>query len=354
MRTARTMGTMLLAATVLLALTAATADAGVQKGKPPKNPTATPTPGGGCPDNGGGTIYYTDASDVIHALDADCGTDASYPSVPGNALRPSKVRHNGKRWFLSDVVVQGLPTYPDGRRARELWAHDEDGVDVQLTDYTLGGTELGAVWITQGGLQWAPDDSFISWVAARWVDDDDDGIFDRQEAGGIYRAQVTYDASGNVSGLADPRPATPVVLIDTTPSGLPVYRHAWSPNASQLFYSQSNGMYRVDSIPSGDPSTHVYVTAGNVPDWSVSGKVVYHNLPDDRIYTINPDGSGRTQLVVDRKKMIGFPWWSPTGSHVVYVSDPCCPFDTYRITASGGGKVKLIDGGETIGWVAED
>ncbi len=238
MRTARTMGTMLLAATVLLALTAATADAGVQKGKPPKNPTATPTPGGGCPDNGGGTIYYTDASDVIHALDADCGTDASYPSVPGNALRPSKVRHNGKRWFLSDVVVQGLPTYPDGRRARELWAHDEDGVDVQLTDYTLGGTELGAVWITQGGLQWAPDDSFISWVAARWVDDDDDGIFDRQEAGGIYRAQVTYDASGNVSGLADPRPATPVVLVDTTPSGLPVYRHAWSPNASQLFYSQ--------------------------------------------------------------------------------------------------------------------
>ncbi len=52
--------------------------------------------------------------------------------------------------------------------------------------------------------------------------------------------------------------------------------------------------------------------------------------------------------------MIGFPWWSPTGSHVVYVSDPCCPFDTYRVTASGGGKVKLIDGGETIGWVAED
>lgn len=325
----------------------------VGRGKPPKNPTATPTPGsGGCQNNGGGTIYYADAGSIVHALDADCGTDLALPDVPGDSLRPSKHRHDGKRWFLKTSKVQGLPTYPDGRSARELWAHDETGASVQLTDYTAGGTVLNEVWITDGGLQWAPDDSFISWVAARWNDDDLDGTFDRLDGAGVYRADVIFDASGNVAGLADPRPATPVVLIDTAPAGLPVYRHAWSPDAGQLIYGKNNGLRRVDDIPNSDPSTHVFVTEGDVPDWSVSGKVVYHYVAN-YIYSINSDGSGRDQLVSDRKKTIGFPWWSPTGSHVVYLSAPCCPFDTYRVTAGGSGKVKLIDG-ETIGWVTEE
>jgi Tol biopolymer transport system component len=60
------------------------------------------------------------------------------------------------------------------------------------------------------------------------------------------------------------------------------------------------------------------------------------------------------QLASARNSLVGFPWWSPTGSHAIYLSDPCCPFDIYRVAADGSGKTLLVPNGDALGWVAED
>ena len=108
MKLTRITRVMLLATTALLVLAVGTVDAGqTYKGKPPTNPTATPTPGGGgCTNNGGGVIYYRDTGGTAHALDPDCGTDASY--------RPTK-----RRAAAEQCPPRRQPLVPGRREAHQ-------------------------------------------------------------------------------------------------------------------------------------------------------------------------------------------------------------------------------------------
>jgi len=77
-----------------------------------------------------------------------------------------------------------------------------------------------------------------------------------------------------------------------------------------------------------------------------NGKIAFEAIAPDRvqteIFTINPDGSGRTQLTADAAHSYD-PAWSPDGARIVFASqrDGDVNGDIYSMNADGTGVVRL-------------
>ena len=89
------------------------------------------------------------------------------------------------------------------------------------------------------------------------------------------------------------------------------------------------------------------------PRWSWDqAKIAFHAFPQVRlgrsqIYTINPDGTGLTQLTFEDMGQNGArsPSWSPGNSQILYVSDrEAFAWDIWIMNSNGSGKQNLTKG----------
>ncbi|MGM9861680.1 MAG: TolB family protein [Muribaculaceae bacterium] len=89
---------------------------------------------------------------------------------------------------------------------------------------------------------------------------------------------------------------------------------------------------------------------GTWPQISPDGtKIVYtknerNNI--SHIWVVNTDGTNAVQLTSDKEEMARCPYWSPSGTHIVYqnyVKARKKDFDLYVMRADGSGVVQLTD-----------
>ncbi|MCQ1537313.1 hypothetical protein FTO70_16865 [Methanosarcina sp. KYL-1] len=137
-------------------------------------------------------------------------------------------------------------------------------------------------------------------------------------------------------------------LLDNCISSL-----AWSPDSLKIAfesYSLDEGIYigvlnsdgsNFTTIPYGylTPQTQSWQSQVWSPDGS---KILYYSRESGNgdLYTINADGSGKTQLTTDEADDSN-PLFSPAGSRIVFVSDRAGNNDIWVMDADGNNKVQL-------------
>jgi hypothetical protein len=311
--------------------------------------------GGGTADTGGGTIYFENSS-IFSIMNSD-GSGKTPLSIP--AGEPSRGLHGGHRWFLATLEIPG-ETYPNGDTRHELFAFSDDGMISQLTNQPDVQADNGA-----GTVRWAMADGVVSWIGRRWNMATGEVV-----DGGIYAAEVEFDAAGDVLGLRQ-QPLAPLVplalvLVDNGSYfngdlGPDISNHDWAPDGMDfIVHDRLNWaeLWLADAV-SGMTARMLLTEFANVPVWSPDGTRIAFNSSAG-IDTIAPNGGSRKTIVKwGPTYTVGFPQWSPTGSHLTYFwwdrhLLPQGVWDIYRVTAGGGGKTNLTkDIGNTpfaVGW----
>jgi hypothetical protein len=293
--------------------------------------------GGGTVD--GGTVWFQvrgASTTVLSTMNPDGSGKAAVLSGPsfGASWSPSRSSHGGHRWVLQCRTIAGQ-TYADGTTPRREWfAVRDDGLaERQLT----AQTDLCAV----DEAAWAPGDSAISWTARKWQS----GAFSGVD---LYVATVTYDAAGDVVGLAA-QPATPAVDLASDVGG-----HDWSPDGSRVVVSDGAHALWVADLVSGAVSQLTRLVKrkptavlGRDPAWSPDGSRIAHSEAGEiRIAAV--DGSSLTTVATTEggAAICGEPRWSPLGSDLVYLriappSSLSSRMDVFRVAAAGGTPVNL-------------
>jgi len=269
----------------------------------------------------------------VHALTVK-GAKASVSPVSSRGL-PSRALHGGHRWFLE---IRSLPTVGTNEPRRELFAVRDDAEPdkaIQLTDrpprgqmadvLVFGFALVHSGWERNRVIGWARDadrgldDGLISWSAMK-PGDPGSG---RSVVPAIYAVRVAFDDQGNITGLAEPVSATPLL------SG--ASNHDWSPDGRRLVYASpgilgGTNVLQVIDIETRQSST---LTAGEAPAWSPDGNWITFHCRNASLHIIHPDGSGlrtlgRMELPVGFAGWIGFPpgfyrmVWAPDSKGLVY------------------------------------
>jgi hypothetical protein len=324
-------------------------------------------PGGGTVPAGRIYFFGTDIG-VMASMKAD-GSD----KAPEFEWEPSRLLHEGRRWFLDVRPTPELGFYPpQGTEGvvhprREVFAVRDDGYTVQLTDDPLTkpqGTNTGL-------LRWSHTDSFISFIGVQW---DANGV----AQGVICAASVVF-----VDGIPMLIEA-PSVWMDsgvwkdggfTYPD---LQGHDWSPTGAELVFCELVGG---DIWPAGGVYPELYVTKfdtervtafldyGSWPECSSNGRIVFgrYNTSGSghgTIWTVLPNGSELFQVTSPSAAATDrYPTWSPDSQQIAMIrsfrktsgGNTHYDYDVLRVPAIGGTAVNLtkdIDGGTLIvaGW----
>jgi TolB protein len=134
-----------------------------------------------------------------------------------------------------------------------------------------------------------------------------------------------------------------------------VFSPSWSPDGSKIAFTKGGFQAIYSMNPDGSGQTQVISTpAGSdslTPDWSPNmQKIVFASNRDNpdttfrNLYTINPDGSGLTRLT-NAVVTQGRPVWSPDGSKIAYFECPSaipdCVGQINVMNADGSGQTPL-------------
>ncbi len=122
----------------------------------------------------------------------------------------------------------------------------------------------------------------------------------------------------------------------------------WSPDGKKIAFSWEPSIW--DPLPvreyysrihviNIDGSNEVELTAGEYPSWSPDGKKIVYNC-DATIYTINPDGSGKVELIKSAK----FPVWSPDSKRIAFYQGSLVYGYICIIKPDGSGKSIIAEG----------
>jgi hypothetical protein len=383
--------TAILLGVACLPLMAGTARAagGSASARPPAPPPPPPLDSGWVYhygiDNSVRTIYRSSPDGSIQG--AVAGAPAEYSLGPSVGT-PSKLRHNGSRWYLAlsgdnfDIVFPGLAgANPGGPGvAEEIDAVREgDTVGLRLTDnraaciavFPGGASTARPMWTTNAA---GVRDAALSWVGTQWADVDSNPDDCESFVGaGIFRADLLYDGSGAVTGIGPAVLAVPLgVRSDMTPD---LSDFGWSPNAASVAYTRrpDSGGGALMVAAAGSPvSSHTQVVAGRYYDveWSPDQDAATAGLQTTIAYTgwnaamkvkggvwgIQPNGSGVKLLAEAKQGSTSYvhysPMWSPAGSHLAYVeagSGGGLPSpgirQVRRMAKDGSGNVVLVSPG---------
>ena len=296
-------------------------------------------------DTGGGPVYFINGGipNYMWSMDSDgsnttCLGDWRYFTFPSRAL------HNGYRWYLSRRPLCCDLYYPDGETPRwEVFAiredYDPDNSDtyVQLTD----DATLEPLFRGFHTMEWLPGDQAISFTARRWEGEGEDAT---PVEGGLYTADLVFGADGNIIGLAA-LPTAPTLEFPLDGDGIPMLgAHSWDDTGTQVVYSDDaeTGLWVAD-LSSGS-RTQIFSGVARHPDWSPDGTKIAMSRYE-RIYTIRPNGTGLTEIISPTYvggvycHGFGYPYFSPTGSHIVCVGiaeyNGASTNDVFRATYRG-------------------
>jgi hypothetical protein len=265
-------------------------------------------PGGGSGGGGGetpppGGIVYFIHDGSVWTMNADGSNRA--PTILSHQdtwADPSRLSHAGARWFANRVVPDGASAFPNGHLYVEIEAVAETGTVVPLVAQADIEVLSPAVWMT--------NDLSVSFIGERWLLDEGGQPTAPVEAG-LYVVAVSFDADGAVGGGV-PGSLTFVADLSTElhvgPGGFvghEVAGHSWSPDQSAFTF----GVRSFNSSPS-----HQEI-------WIVDLSLVAnpHAVPPEALFLLD-SGNG-----------IGWPEWSPDGSHIGYVSwDGTVVYDVFR------------------------
>jgi len=353
--------------------------AGLLANNPP--PTATPA----VPLDGG-WIYHFGGSGTNRAVyrvaptgggrslvpgaPADYGADLTPPG-DGAIGQPSHQSHGGSRWYLAYRWSSADAVFPN---ADHVVAVEVDAVrEGDTVGLALTSNRASCIYVSGSQPAWVSSasgspDAGITWLGAQWADQDSDpNTCETLVGGGIFRADLTYDGTGAVSGITTPTLALPVPMnaANTAPD---VSFFSWSPDAAQVAYvRESNGdLYRATA---GSPvSSHVVLSAGtyrNV-DWSpdqdpltagFQTTIAFSGSSSGTkssygIWGIKPDGTGTVLLAKPASTRtvsygVQTPFWSPTGSHLAYeehqtqIGAPAYSHTIRRMAKDGSGNTVI-------------
>src|SRR4051794_21800944 len=138
---------------------------------------------------------------------------------------------------------------------------------------------------------------------------------------------------------------------------------AWSPDGARVVFSsrrrciqqrdpQCQSKTEIWSVRAADGQDLRQLTAGpddGQPTWGTNGRIAFVRAGD--LWTMNPDGSGQTQLTSGPGNDVE-PNWSPDGQKIVFSSNrdepgaDCigpfrCHYEIYTINANGTGLTRL-------------
>jgi hypothetical protein len=298
--------------------------------------------GGGPVDTG--TIYYTIETNPTHvySMNADGSGKAVLP-IPGPSAElayhdASHVLHGGHRWLLARMRIVGETT-PQGGPRFEAVALRDDGVSVRLTysgDFSVSGM-----------VRWSPDDARVAY----FVTSVDSGGIRRN---GVAIADVTYDASGNVTGLV----ATPagVAIPDTTygTTAPSLTEFDWSPDGTQCVLTEvhSTGVIaRVVDLASSGATVLPTDSTARDPKWSPDGQSIsyvvdFNSGNPTGVRMIAPNGTN-DRSVFAATTSVGYASarWSPSGVNLALeyatLSHRVWSVDVGRALPTGGTVTNL-------------
>lgn len=336
--------------------------------KPPKPPPE--------PSLDTGTIYYYHRAaglKFIHSMNPD-GSGKQLlltldPETENAPYEPSRITHDGFRWFLTLRQVDGI--YPSEEPRVELFAMSEDGVLVQLTDapnvqpaamppeyYSSGYglTRAQPRWLAVGD----NEDAMISFLGRQWQED---GTWKH----GIFVCPVSWDGG----------PSAPPVATLQLPLPNEYYAairsYDWSPDLKSVAFCAFD-VLTLWVIDTEDPMftpqpllTDYYLQCLRWSPVQPTGgsQIAFINGVgrNSELQVINPDGTGLRTLVVGNvsRKLYHPVLWSPHGTHLTYemgmdgVSG--IYWFVYRVAADGSGHTALTDKSESpadlFGWTVD-
>jgi hypothetical protein len=365
---------LVLAACALLFVPVGTAIGG-KGGKPPPAPDPVDT----------GTIYAEQGKKLM-MMDTD-GTDRTDTGLTWGCT-PSRVPHDGKRWYL-ELQEVGTETYPSGYARHELFAVTEEGDAVQLTDDPDIEPNYLYGWIYGGGdrhqSKWAARgdvvDGKVSYLAIRWEDGEvaEHGVyvFDVDPDDLSSHDPVTYGAGGEFLpfhvGIKSNYPAM-WAWYDWSPDGESIVYRYNAPEVSDLLVTHADNDWEVELIAEG--LNLVYTGVSWSPDGSriafcASRQVTTYLGTVSDIHTVEPDGANET-VVMSEGDLVqyGMPRWSPSGDYLICTrtkhprkrpkggSWTPDSVDVFRAEADGSGAVNLTADTSTftraVAWVDDE
>ncbi len=224
----------------------------------------------------------------------------------------------------------------DGKRiafcGKNLWIINSNGTNLR---------QLGACW----GSVWSPDDSKVLCMSSEEVND--------QFINHLYLINVDS--------------ADKTEIIKSIEVGNP----AWSPDGNSILFksiteSRSHGIYVADSFGRNVKLIYEESSPGEratieVLSWSPDGRKIAFVSNDNgaKLYTINPDGTGKILLTSNLSWSWTNPYsWSPSGDKIVFASTIgsgehifiANPDGTERVQITTGENKRYILSGEGGSW----
>ncbi|MFZ3384450.1 MAG: hypothetical protein WA144_11045 [Candidatus Methanoperedens sp.] len=211
--------------------------------------------------------------------------------------------HNGKRIAFS---------------GRNLWIMDSDGTNTR---------QLGACW----GGTWSPDDLKLLCMSSEGVDD--------QYIRHLYLIN------------ADSGDKTEII------KSIEIGNTAWNPDGSGILFvsvteSQNPGIYVADSRGKNvrlihEENSPLERARLEAVSWSPEGsKIAFTSLENGaKLYTINPDGTGKTLLTSNLSWSWTNPYvWSPSGDKIAFSSSGANGEHIFIANPDGTERVQITTG----------
>ncbi len=281
----------------------------------------------------------------IYAINADGSGLTNLTNNPARDEHPAWSPDGFRIAFLSDR---------DGTVA--LYVMDADGTDVSFLSANIG-QELPE-------FSWAPDSRRIAYIS----DGDNYSDIHLINVDGSEDRNLTDSKSGNwdVSWSPDGQWITfvsnrmdwggwQIFAIDVNGNGLVNLSDGsggsprWSPNGDRIAYyhGSENNIDIYSMNPDGSDKTNLtpHPAIDSSFRWSPDGSMIAFKSNRDgdyRLYIMNADGSGVRQLTDLSYGNMGFNW-SPDGSKIVFVSDYDGDDELYVINFDGTGLEQITD-----------